>query len=124
MWAISVIRQAPELWVHMDHPTVDNRTPVLVLTCLQLAMCVFLWAFPATVARWILPLKERDTSPAAGKFDWQMLGVALIGLWEFAQAIPRAFYWAIVIHALQSKDLRFTDLTAMQMGQMALTIGE
>ncbi len=66
----------------------------------------------------------RDVSAARGALDWQLLGVVLIGLWEFAQAIPRVFYWAIVIHTLQARDLRFTDLTAVQMGQMASAVGE
>ena len=119
-----MIRQVPELWVHINHPTVDNRTPVLVLTILQLAMCAFLWLFPTIVARRILPQKETTALPSTRLADWQMLGVVLIGLWEFAQGIPRAFYWAILIHTFQSRELGFADLTPVQMGQIASTLGE
>jgi hypothetical protein len=119
-----VIRQLPELWVHINHPTVDNRTPVLALTIVQLAMCAFLWLFPTTVAHRIFPQKETSALPSARLSDWQMLGVVLIGLWEFAQAIPRAFYWPIVIHTFQSRELGFADLTPVQMGQIAATLGE
>jgi hypothetical protein len=108
----------------MDHPTVDNRTPILLLSAVQLAVCAFLWFFPATVARRILPFKETTTSPPARLIDWQMLGVVLVGLWAFTQAIPRAFYWSIVFHTLTTGDFGLAALTAVQKGQMVGTMAE
>jgi len=125
VWGICAIRQAPEFWVHMDHPTVDNRAPILLLTAIQLAVCAFLWFFPATVARKILPTRQTIASAPARLIDWQMLGVVLVGLWALTQAIPRAFYWAIVLHTLLVAEFGLAaSLTAVQKGQIAATVVE
>lgn len=120
VWGIFAIRQIPESWLHVG--SADSRTPVLVLTAVQFALCLFLWFFPATVARKILPpgAAALPTRPT----DWRVLGIILIGLWTFTQVVPRVAYWVIFIRTLASADIAIASLTAVQKGQIASTSAE
>jgi hypothetical protein len=74
IWGTFAIHRVPELFVHIDYPTIDNRASVLVLTAIQLGMCLFLWFFSGTVARKLLPLKDVAASSSPRLMDWQILG--------------------------------------------------
>ena len=121
-WLLYVVSQTPGLYVHNEHLQLDNRTPVIVITVLQLGICAFLWMFPATVARKLLPLKETPSAPPARIADWQMLGVICIGLWALTHAIPDTVYWAILLNTWLGPDSGTLALTVAQRARIASTV--
>jgi hypothetical protein len=122
IWGTYAIHRVPELFVHIDYPAMDNRASVLVLTAIQLSMCLFLWFFSGTVARKLLPLKDVAASSPPRLMDWQILGLVLIGVWELVEALPRLVYWVVVLNTQNSADYEFASLTPVQRGQLLWTI--
>jgi hypothetical protein len=122
IWGIYTISHMPEFLVHMNSPAVDNRTSLAVITAIQLSVCAYLWFFPTTVARVLLPAKFAAPSFPSHLKDWQMLGVVLIGLWEAAQALPRLVFWAVVINTPIGGDYSYNSLTPVQRGQLLWTL--
>jgi hypothetical protein len=122
IWGTYAIHRVPELFVHIDYPPIDNRASVLVLTSLELSMCLFLWFFSATVARRLLPLKNVAASYPPRLMDWQILGLVLIGVWELVEALPRLVYWVVVLNTQNSSGYEFASLTPVQRGQLLWTI--
>jgi hypothetical protein len=124
IWGTYAIHRVPELFVHVDYPPIDNRASVLVLTSLQLSMCLFLWFFPTTVARRLLPLKNVAASSPPRLIDWQILGLVLIGVWELVEALPRLVYWVVVLNTQNSSGYEFASLTPVQRGQLLWTVSQ
>jgi len=66
------------------------------------ATALFLWFFPVTVARKLLPgTVPEEPAPAASPQEWFLVGARLIGLWTLTRALPALvfqiayFYWSV-----------------------------
>jgi hypothetical protein len=76
---------------------------VIILVALLMALlAVFLWLFPQTVARKLLP-QHLDESPVS---PWTLeavfaVGASLVGVFILAQAVPNVVYWIALILAKQ-----------------------
>jgi hypothetical protein len=124
IWATYAMYRVPELFVHINHPAIDNRASVVFLTAIQLSVCLLLWIFPATVARMLLPLKEAANSTSPRLSDWQILGFVLVGVWETAQAFPRLIYWVIFLNTTTTVDQGFASLTLVERAQFFWAIAQ
>ena len=72
--------------------------PAFVIPILELAACIFLWFFPATVSRRLL--RDGDKQVASTEFplsEWQSTAVVAIGIWTLSYAIPDVIYWLIYV---------------------------
>ena len=59
-----------------------------------LLLCAFLWFFPLTIARKLLPVMREPRSEEPIGFPTALsLGLTLIGAWLFANALVDASYW-------------------------------
>lgn len=70
------------------------------------ATALFLWFFPVTVARKLLPgSAPEEPAPASSSDEWFLVGARLIGLWTLTRAVPTLifliafFYWSVNPHA-------------------------
>ncbi|SRR5579871_512085 len=88
--------------IYYASPDVIGRANALTLalvafliTCLVSA---FLWAFPLTVARKLLPPVASEPSPRASAETWLNVGCALIGLWVISSAAPLLFRDLLMQH--------------------------
>lgn len=92
---------------------------------LQLAACVFLWVFPATLASKLL----RDGSQAISSFGsiehWHALVPIGVGLWVLARAVSDLGYWLTFL-VLRGRDemLQRVALDAYQIAGMVATLIE
>jgi hypothetical protein len=83
-----------------------------LLLLLVLAFCAFLWFFPLTIARKLLPvMKEPRSEQAIDASVGLSLGLTLIGFWLFAQGAIDAVYWLALIVRMKQEVLRETDFT-------------
>lgn len=121
-WVLYLISHTPGLVVHNEQLHADNRIAVVVVTGLQLAICAYLWLFPATVARKLLPLKDGSSHGSLSSSDWPMLGVVFIGLWALTQAIPDAVYWAILMNSWIGPRSMASALTVAQQARIASVV--
>lgn len=86
-------------YLNNDGAALISKSAVWFFALLQLAICGFLWRFPATIARTLLPSlrSEPETAPPPRLVEWQTLGVICIGLWGLSRAVPHAVYWVDVL---------------------------
>lgn len=76
---------------------------------ISLLFCAFLWFFPLTIARKLLPvMREPRSEEALGSSTALSLGLTLIGIWFFANALIDASYWAtLFVRSKQISDIPF-----------------
>src|SRR5688572_20489459 len=72
------------------------------LYALVLAVCLaftaFLWFFPLTIARKLLPVMREPRSESALDSSTALsVGITLIGLWFLANAVADASYWLTLL---------------------------
>lgn len=96
---VQLILQVPAV---IEVLTQDGRTAgawVYLLVLLPiLAVCAFLWFFPLTVARKLLPvMKESRSEQAIDASVGLSLGITLIGLWLLARGVIDASYWLTML---------------------------
>lgn len=61
-------------------------------------LCAFLWFFPLTVARKLLPvMSERRSEEAIDASIALSLGLTLLGAWFFANALIDSSYWLVYL---------------------------
>ena len=96
---------------------------VLVICAL---ICAFLWFFPLSIARKLLPaMREPRSEQAVGERVALSLGLTLIGVWFFASALTDATYWLVlVIRSKQLKDIpmEWTDKQIASMAEVAVQL--
>ena len=92
---------------------------------LGLFVCSFLWFFPLTVARKLLPVmreplaeKPIDSSIALS------LGLTLIGVWLLAYALVDGVYWLTLVIRTQQIDMTYFEWSDEQIAGMVATIVE
>ena len=96
-----------------------------VALLLGLLVCWFLWYFPLTVARKLLPVMRVPTPAISAAPPAAMaLGITLIGVWFLAYALTDATYWLSMLLQYQ----RMTDMsmlwTAEQTAGVAATAAQ
>lgn len=92
---VTVVRSFPSAIALIDQ---EGPKPSLVLvgvvSVCSLALCAFLWFFPLTVARKLLPAMREPRSETAMSGSVALsVGLTLLGVWVLAYALPDAIYW-------------------------------
>ena len=88
--AVYCARWAPYLFGEARASREFDLTVVIVLAALlSIAAVLFLWFFPRSVARAILPAGDPPQMQTSSSPDaWLAIGCALVGLWVLSEAIP------------------------------------
>ena len=91
----------------------------------SLALCAFLWFFPLTIARKLLPvMKEPRSEQAIGASVGLSLGLTLIGVWLLANGTIDVVYWlALITRTKQHVELNF-EWAPDQIASMVATVFE
>lgn len=99
----------------------------VLLPILELSVCAFLWFFPSTLSRRLLPGGESPSeAPGPVLLEWQAMLIAVLGLWMLAYAISDATYWITYIFAYTSSGPKYQldDVLVDQWPYIAATIVE
>ncbi|BCT93015.1 hypothetical protein LYSHEL_20380 [Lysobacter helvus] len=100
-----------------------------LMLLLTLAFCAFLWFFPLTIARKLMPvMKEPRSEQAIDASVGLSLGLTLIGFWLFAQGVVDAVYWlALILRTRQEAPVEFSwrpeQIASMVMAAFQLGFG-
>ena len=92
----------------------------------SLALCAFLWFFPLTIARKLLPvMKESRSDQAINASLGLSLGLTLIGIWFLANGTIGAVYWlALIVRTKQHVEQLDFEWSPEQLASMASTVFE
>lgn len=78
-----------------------------VIVLLQYTVYALLWFYADKIANWLppkhIPVEQVQIASSISLYQWQVLGVVLIGLWTLAHAIPDAGYWLGFIQYLKGR---------------------
>jgi hypothetical protein len=97
----------------------------VLATAIFLAFAAFLWFFPLTVARKLLPvMREARSETALDGSVALSIGITLIGLWFLANAVVDAAYWLTLIASVAKTDPPGFEWTTEQIASMGSTIVE
>jgi hypothetical protein len=87
--AIYCSRWAPYFYGQArDADDTAARVVIVAVGVLAFAAVLFLWFFPRTVARAILPAGDPVPVVPAGADAWLAVGCTLLGLWVLSDALP------------------------------------
>jgi hypothetical protein len=90
-----------------------------------LLFTAFLWFFPLTIARKLLPVMREPRSETALDTSTALsVGITLIGLWWLAIAVADASYWATLIIRVAQTDTISFEWTHEQIANMVTTVVE
>jgi Kef-type K+ transport system membrane component KefB len=94
-----------------------------LVLAMALLICAFLWFFPLTVARKLLPvMKEPRSDQAMSASIGLSLGLTLIGVWFLAQGVIDSVYWlALIVRIKQDQQLGFEWIPS-QIASMTVAI--
>jgi len=92
----------------------------------SLALCAFLWFFPLTIARKLLPvMKEPRSDQAINASVGLSLGLTLIGIWFLGDGTIGAVYWlALIVRTKQHVEQLDFEWSPEQLASMASTVFE
>jgi hypothetical protein len=94
---------------------------------LAVGICVFLWFFPLTIARKLLPvMKEQRSEESIDASVGLSLGLTLLGVWFLAQGLLDSLYWLSLVlrtQHLQAQQYGF-EWQPDQIASMAVTLFE
>jgi Na+/melibiose symporter-like transporter len=95
---------------------------------LAVGICVFLWFFPLTIARKLLPvMKEQRSEESIDASVGLSLGLTLLGVWFLAQGLLDSLYWLSLVlrtkHLVQAQQYGF-EWQPDQIASMAVTLFE
>lgn len=84
-------------------------------------LCIFLWFFPLTIARKLLPvMREARSEQAIDASVGLSLGLVLIGLWLLADGLIDAVYWITLVVLSRDIDPEMAfEWTPHQLASMA-----
>lgn len=93
---------------------------------MSLALCAFLWFFPLTIARKLLPvMKEPRSEQAINASVGLSLGLTLIGVWFLGNGTIDAMYWlALIVRSKQHVDSLSFEWSPEQIASMVSTVFE
>lgn len=90
-----------------------------------LLFVAFLWFFPLTVARKLLPVMREPRSETALDASMALsVGITLIGLWVLASALADAAYWASLVVSVAKFAPQGFEWSPEQMAGMVATVVE
>jgi hypothetical protein len=87
-YALTIVQELVGFFA-MPHP-LDDLNALVVVIVGSVVVCVvllFLWFFPTTIARGLLPHASDAPMQASSYGQWFALGTALLGLWFAASSI-------------------------------------
>jgi len=92
---------------------------------LGLALCAYLWFFPLTIARRLLPVMREPRSEQVVDASVALsLGLTLIGVWLLANAVIDSLYWlTLFLHTRRVSELGF-EWSSDQLANMAATASQ
>ena len=95
---------------------------------IAVGICAFLWFFPLTIARKLLPvMKEPRSEESIDASVGLSLGLTLLGVWFLAQGLLDSLYWLSLVlrtrHLVRTQQYGF-EWEPDQIASMAVTIFE
>lgn len=121
-----LVRSAPATLQALSQPEGMSWSALYALVLVALLLFVaFLWFFPLTVARKLLPvMREPRSENALDASAALSVGITLIGLWFLASAVADASYWAaLVVRVAQTAPPGF-EWSLEQVAGMVATVVE
>jgi hypothetical protein len=116
LWFFHAVGHTASILSFVPSARFDESSLPLVwwsLALFELIACAFLWLFPATIARRLLPGRDAPASaPAPVLLEWQTMAVIVIGIWALSQALPDAIYWVTFFGLSYSDGRSLAYLTA------------
>ncbi len=99
-----------------------------VMLLLQYTVYALLWFYAGKIANWLLPknvlAEQVQVASSVSLYQWQVLGVMLIGLWTLVHAIPDAGYWLAFVHQLKGQgDIAWASYIAPEHKAQMLATG-
>jgi hypothetical protein len=107
-WFLSILGQIAAAFAALEQMGAATL-PIWISAGIQLAACVFLWFFPATLASKLL--RGGNSTVLAGSVpfhEWRDLLIVTVGIFVLARSIPSAVYWAILAGASDAFTSGFT----------------
>lgn len=123
---VTVARSFPSAIALLDQ---EGPRPSLVLVGLVLAssiaVCAFLWFFPLTIARKLLPVMREPRSENAMSGSVALsVGLTLLGVWVLAYALPDALYWATLFFLTHQAGSAYFEWGYEQIASIVTTVAE
>jgi hypothetical protein len=96
-----------------------------LITTTVVAVCAYLWFFPLTVARLLLPVmrEPRSETSLSGSMAFSV-GLTLLGVWVLAYALPDAVYWGTLFLLTRQIDDVYFSWTEEQIASIVSTGAE
>jgi hypothetical protein len=87
-------------------------------------LCAFLWFFPLSIARKLLPvMREPRSEQVIGAPVALSLGITLIGIWFLADALVSVMYWLTLFISSKQANGIPVEWTPKQIASMVATLG-
>ena len=103
-----------------------GMVPVVLIIVVAVVVCAistYLWFFPLTVARGLLPvMKERDASQPLNLPLALGLGFTLLGVWLFSRALSDLVFYAVLWARARGEDGVVLQITPGQYASLASAI--
>ncbi len=123
---VTVVRTIPGTLAFMDQ--VEPKPSLMLvwlLSGLSLGLCVYLWCFPLTVARKLLPAMREPRSETAMDGSVALtVGLTLLGVWVLSHALPDAIYWVTLFLLSRRIDAAHFDWQQEQIANIIATAGQ
>ena len=104
---LTLFTLVPSAWAYVRGSSLGLGTTLSIAGALvgMVAVALFLWWFPLTVARRLLPgalsePKETQTSPE----EWFLVGTRLMGLWILTRALPTLAFQIAYLYLSEGPD--------------------
>jgi hypothetical protein len=123
---VTVVRTIPGTLALIDQvEPKPSLVLVWLLSGLSLALCAYLWFFPLTVARKLLPAMREPRSETAMNGSVALsVGLTLLGVWVLTSALPDATYWVILFLLSRRIDAGPIEWQHDQIANMIATAGQ
>ena len=123
---VSVVRTFPSAIALIDQAEPKPSLALVALvSVLSLALCAYLWFFPLTVARKLLPAMREPRSETAMNGSVALsVGLTLLGVWVLTSALPDAIYWVILFLHSRRIDAGPIEWQHEQIANMIATTGQ
>jgi hypothetical protein len=118
------IRSVPTALQMLSQPDGMEFAALYAFLIIALLLFIaFLWFFPLTIARKLLPvMREPRSETALDSSTALSIGITLIGLWFLASAIADASYWLTLLIRVAQTDAIGFEWSNEQIANMASTV--